>query len=140
MRPEDFTYVVESQHGAREALAAVWEAAMTVGWVVVGDYDLSGLLGEYDGRRAEQNGHQEVKSIDICRPDLARPFVAAEALTALCMPCSVLIYTDGTGTKLAAMRPSVIVSQLFSDAARAVGDLSARVDHELLQILEAAKE
>ncbi len=33
MRPEDFTHVVESQRGAREAVAAVWEAAMTVGWV-----------------------------------------------------------------------------------------------------------
>lgn len=31
MRSEDFTYVVESQHGAREALAAVWEAAIMVG-------------------------------------------------------------------------------------------------------------
>ena len=51
MRPEDFTYVVESQRGAREALAAVWEAAMMVGWVVVGDYDLSGLLAAHDDRR-----------------------------------------------------------------------------------------
>ncbi len=81
-----------------------------------------------------------MKSIDICRPDLARPFVAAEPLTALCMPCSVLIYTYGMGTKLAAMRPSVVMPQLFREAAQAVGDLPARVDHELLLILEAARE
>ena len=84
-------------------------------------------------------GQWEAKSIDICRPDLARPFVAAETLTALCMSCSVLIYTDGTGTKLATMRPSVVVPRLFQATAQAVGDLPERIDHELLLILEAAK-
>lgn len=74
---------------------------------------ISGLLDQYNGRRAEQNGQQEVKSIDSCRPDLARPFVAADTLAALCMPCSVLIYTDDTGTKLAAMQPSVIMPRSF---------------------------
>jgi len=38
---EDFTYVVESQRSAREALVAVWKAAEATGWVIVGDYDLS---------------------------------------------------------------------------------------------------
>jgi len=70
---------------------------------------------------------------------VARPFVAAEKLTALCMPCSVLIYADDVGTKLAAMRPGAVTPQLFPDAVRAVGDLATLIDHELLQILEAAR-
>ena len=138
MQPEDFAYVVDSRRGAREALAAVWEAAMVLGWEVLGDYDLSGLLAECDGRSEIRDGRWEVKSIDICRPEAARPLVAAEKLTALCMPCGVLIYTDGAGTKLAVMRPGVVMPQLFSDAARGVEDLPARIDHELLRILEAA--
>ena len=66
--------------------------------------------------------------------------MAAEALTALCMPCSVLVYADEGGTKLAAMRPGAVMPRLFGDAARAVGDLPARVDRELLLILEAVGE
>ena len=132
MRPEDFTYVVESQHNAREALVAVWKEAVAAGWVIVGDYDLSHMV-------ATRGSKLEVKSIDICQPDIARPFVEAEKLTALCMPCNILIYADVTGTKLAVMRPSVVMPLLFQDAVQALSDLFARIDHELLQILEAAK-
>jgi uncharacterized protein (DUF302 family) len=132
MRPVDFTYVVESQRSVREALGAVWRAAEAAGWVIVGDYDLSRLL-------SAPGGQWEVKSIDICQPDLARPFVDAEKLTALCMPCNILIYADNTGTKLAVMRPSVVMPLLFQDTVRAFNDLFARIERELLPILEAAK-
>ena len=132
MRPEDFTHMVESDRAVRQALVSVWKAALAAGWVVVGDYDLSSLF-------ATDEHTWDVKSIDICRPDLARPFVAAEPLTALCMPCSILIYADGAVTKLAAMRPQIVLPQLFADAAQEVGDLPARVDDELRLILEAAR-
>lgn len=132
MRPADFTYVVASKRGAREALVSVWKAAVAAGWTVVGDYDLTGLLMGSDSAK-------EIKSIDICRPELARPFVDAEMLTALCMPCSVLIYLDNGVTKLAAMRPSVVMPKLFETAAQAVGELAEQVDRELKEILEAAK-
>lgn len=132
MQLENIAYVVESPRSAREAIVAVWKAAEAAGWVIVGDYDLSRLV-------AGPGSQLEVKSIDICQPDMARPFVDADTLTALCMPCNVLIYADGKGTKLAVMRPSVIMPLLFQDAVQALSDLSARIDHELLQILEAAK-
>jgi len=132
MQLKDFTYVVESQRSAREALVAVWKAAEASGWVIVGDYDLSRMVAVPDSKL-------ELKSIDICKPDIARPFVDAEMLTALCMPCNILVYADSTGTKLAVMRPSVVMPLLFQDAVQALSDLSARIDDELLQILEAAK-
>ena len=132
MRPTDFAYVVESKRGVREVLVSVWKAAMAAGWTVVGDYDLTSLL-------VASGSSKEIKSIDICRPELARPFVEAEMLTALCMPCSVLIYSDNGVTKLAAMRPSVVMPKLFERATQAVGDLAEQVDRELRDILEAAK-
>ena len=91
MGAEDFTHVVGTRRSPREALAAVWETAIMAGWEVLGDYDLSGFF-------AADGGGWEVRSIGICRPDLERPFVAAEALTALCLPCSVLVYADGGGS------------------------------------------
>src|SRR3989337_1698739 len=132
MQLKDFTYVVESQRSAREALVAVWKAAEASGWVIVGDYDLSRMVAVPDSKL-------ELKSIDIGKPDIARPFVDAEMLTALCMPCNVLVYADSTGTKLAVMRPSVVMPLLFQDAVQALSELSARIDDELRQILEAAK-
>jgi len=130
--PEEFTYVIESRLGVREALVAVWKAAVAAGWVVVGDYDLTGLL------TSENDTEMEIKSIDICRPELARPFVRAETLTALCMPCNILIYLEDGVTKLAAMRPGVMLPRLFEHAAQEVGELPESVDRELKGILKAA--
>ena len=132
MRPSDVAYVVESKRGARDAVVSVWKAAMAAGWTVVGDYDLTGLL-------VAGNSSKEIKSLDICQPELARPFVEAEMLSALCMPCSVLIYSENGLTKLAAMRPSVVMPNLFEKASQVVGDLALQVDRELKEILEAAK-
>lgn len=136
MKPEEFTIVVESQKGVREALAAVWKAATRAEWIVLGDYDLAGLFAAPGEPSAEA---AEIKSIDICHPELARPFVAVDKLTALCMPCNVLIYREKGVTRLAAMRPGVMMPQLFAQAADQLGDLPARIDGELRAILEAGR-
>jgi uncharacterized protein (DUF302 family) len=132
MHPQDFAYVVTSKRGVREAVVCVWKAAMTAGWTVVGDYDLTGLL-------LADSGSEEIKSLDICRPELARPLVEADMLTALCMPCNVLIYSEDGVTKLAAMRPSVVMPKLFGNTSQVVGDLMEQVDRELKEILDRAK-
>lgn len=132
MHPDEFTIVIETQKGAREALVDVWKAAMAAGWIVVGDYDLTGLLA------SESDEGVEIKSLDICHPELARPFVKAELRTALCMPCNVLIYSDNSVTKLIVMRPGVVMSQLFEEASQALGDLPERIDRELREILTSA--
>ena len=133
MNPCEFTYIVESKKSPREALVAVIKAAHAVGWVVAGDYELSALV------TTSESGW-DFKSVDICQPELARPFVSAQPLTALCMPCSFLLYSDGAVTRLAVMRPSAVMPQLFQDTAGAVADVASRVDRELLQILEVASE
>ena len=136
MQLDEFTITMESQKGVREALAAVWKAAARADWIILGDYDLAGLLAEPSDSPVEKS---EIKSIDICHPQLARPFVAAEKLTALCMPCNVLIYRDGSRTHLAALRPGAMMPELFAQAVRELGDLPERIDRELLAILEAAR-
>ncbi len=51
---------------------------------------------------------------------------------------SVLIYTNGTGTKLVTMRLRVVMPQLPHNTAYEVR-ISPRSDHELLLIFEANK-
>ncbi len=141
MNPDEFTIVVESSKGAREALVDLWKAALGAGWVVVGDYDLTGLLaGRDEGDGSSESGEEglEIKSLDICHPELARPFVEAELRTALCMPCNVLVCAEGGRTRLMAMRPGVMMPRLFAEATRELGDLPERVDRELERILQAA--
>lgn len=132
MTPDEFSIVIETEQDARAALVAVWKAAMAAEWTVVGDYDLSGIL-------SDDRTERDVKAIDICKPELARPFAQVEMRTALCMPCNVLIYVEDGITKLAAMRPSVLLPHLFQEAAGRVDDaLPQRIDAELERILTAA--
>jgi uncharacterized protein (DUF302 family) len=132
MHPDEFTIVIETEKGAREAVVDVWKAAMAAGWIVVGDYDLTGLLA------GEEDDGVEIKSLDICHPELARPFVKVEMRTALCMPCNVLIFSKSGVTKLMTMRPGVVMPNLFENAAQTLGDLPERIDRELREILQAA--
>ncbi len=132
MQPSEFTYEVETARPAAQALVAVIKAAHASGWVVVGDYELSGLV-------TEGESGWDLKTVDICLPELARPFVSAQPLTALCMPCSILIFCDGTRTKLSVMRPGVLLPHLFADAAAGAAGVAERIDRELWQILEKAK-
>ncbi len=132
LHSSEFTFQVETKHDPTKALVAVVKAAHAAGWVVVGDYELSGLV-------TESASGWDLKSVDICLPELARPFVSAQPLTALCMPCSILIFSDGSKTTLAAMRPGVLMPHLFAEAADAAGEIATRIDRELQQILEAAK-
>lgn len=124
-------YVVHSSRPIREALTSVWKTATAAGWVVLGDYDLSGLL---------QPGSEiaELKSLDICRPEFARPIVAAEALSALLMPCAIVFTSTATGTSIATLRARVVLPEVFPVAARAIGARVDLIDAELRQILDAA--
>jgi uncharacterized protein (DUF302 family) len=129
----DFTFVIESSLAVRSAVVAIWKAATAAGWTVVGDYDLTGLMASAGGAGFE------MKSIDICQPELAVPFLKNETLAALVMPCNVLIYRLGDKTRIATLRPSVILARLFAGISDDLGDLPERIDRELRQILEAGR-
>ncbi len=127
MAIRDFAYVVQSRKSPREALADLWKAAVQANWVVLGDYDLSGIV------------QTEIKSLDICRPEYARDFAQVEPMTALCMPCNILIFQQGGSTMIAAMMPSVMLPHLFEHALAPLGEVPQQVDRELRAIIDAAK-
>ncbi len=64
--------------------------------------------------------------------------MAAERLTGLCMPYSVLIFTEKGKTKIAAMHPGAVMPQIFSQAAQRLGDLPKKINGEIRSILDIA--
>jgi len=133
MTKSDFTYVVETSKSFQEAVVAVRKAAEAAKWGILGDYDFSEILAAKGFPQTEQ-----VKSLDICAPAHAHGMMAAERLTGLCMPCSVLIFTDKGKTRIAAMRPGSVMPQIFSQAAQRLGELPKKIDAEIQSILDAA--
>jgi uncharacterized protein (DUF302 family) len=130
---QDFVYVVETSKSFHEAVIAVRKAAEAHKWGILGDYDFSEILAAKGFPQVEH-----VKSIDICAPAHANALMGAERLTGLCMPCSVLIFTEKGKTKIAAMRPGAVMPQIFPQAVQKVGDLPKKIDAEIQAILDAA--
>jgi uncharacterized protein (DUF302 family) len=128
-----FVHVVTTEKSFREAVVAVRRAAEAAKWGMLGAYDFSEILA---AKGFPQN--EQVKSLDICAPAHASALMGAERLTALCMPCSVLIFTEGGKTRIAAMQPGSIMPQIFPTAAQQLGDLPQRIDAELRSILDTA--
>jgi len=130
---EPFIHVVETTKSFNEALVAVRQTAEANKWRVLGDYDFSEILGSKGFPQAEQ-----VKALDISNPGHADLRMGAERLTALCMPCSVLVYTENGATKLAAMSPAAMMPQLFPESAPRVQAQLHQVTQAVTSILEQA--
>jgi len=129
----DYTYVVETTKSFHEAVIAVRKAAEAHKWGILGDYDFSEILAVKGFPQTEH-----VKSIDICAPAHANALMGAERLVGLCMPCSILIFTEKGKTKIAAMRPGAVMPHIFPHVTEKVGDLLQRLDAEIQAILDAA--
>ena len=126
-------YVVETKKSFADALVAVRRAVETAKWGILGAYDLSEILSAKGFPQAEP-----FKSIDVCAPAHAAAMVKADQLTALCMPCNILVYVDRGATKIATLQPGGILPQLFPRAAAELPALPAQIDSELRAILDAA--
>jgi uncharacterized protein (DUF302 family) len=126
----EFVHTVETKKNAREALSDLWKAAVKKNWVVLGDHDFAGIIGDVT---------VEMKSIGICQAELARLFIRAEPRTSLCMPCNVVIHSQNGVTRLMAMKPAVMLPELFEKTLIGLELEAERVQRELIEILEAAK-
>ncbi len=132
---QTFVYVVETSQPFSEALVAVRKAAEARKWGVLGDYDFSEILAAKGFPQPER-----VKSLDLCKPGHANALMNIERLTGLCMPCSVLVFTEGGATKIAAMDPQAVMPQLFPEAAQKARAQLEEISREIREILdEAAK-
>lgn len=133
MTPSAPYHVVETHKSFHEAAVAVRRAVEQAKWGVLGAYDLSEMITAKGFPQGEQ-----FKSFDICAPAHAAAMIKANQLTALCMPCSVLVYTERGQTKIATMQPGAVMPQLFPEAASALGAMPSQIDAELRNILQAA--
>jgi len=132
---ENISFVVETDKPFEEALVAVRRAAEGRKWGVLGDYDFSEILTSKGFPQTER-----VKSLDLCSPAHANKVMGAERLAALCMPCSVIVFTDGGQTKIASMRPGVMLPELFPHTKGLLGQLPEEIDREIKEILDEAAQ
>jgi len=126
-------YKVQTGKSFQEACVAVRRAAEAHKFGVLGTYEFSEILNAKGFPRSEH-----MKSIDICNPGHASRLLDAEPLTGLCMPCSILVYTDHGKTYIAAMVPASVMPQIFPERAESVQETLEEVTAQIKAIIDEA--
>lgn len=129
----EFAFIVETDRTPEAAAIALRKAVEGAKWGILGGYDFSEILAS---KGFPQDG--AIRALDICSPGHANTLIARNKLAALCMPCSVLIFTEGGKTKLGAMRPGVVMPKVFGELGPETEAYIRGIDSELKAILEAA--
>ncbi len=130
---EEVSYIVETSKSVSEAAVALRKAVEGAKWGILGGYDFSEILESKGFPQSES-----IRALDICAPRHANRLIAADRLAALCMPCNVLIYSEKGRTKLAALRPGIVMPRVFGELDAETADYVRGIDSELKSILDEA--
>lgn len=129
----EFAFVIETDKSPEAAAIALRKSVETAKWGILGGYDFSEILAS---KGFPQDG--VIRVLDICAPGHANTLIAKNKLAALCMPCSVLIFTEGGRTKFGAMRPGVVMPNVFGELGPETEAYVQGIDTELKTILDGA--
>jgi len=129
----EFAIVERTDKSFTDAVVALRRSVEANKWGILGSHDFGEVLA---GKGLPQK--EQYKTLEICAPAHADAMLAMDPLVALCMPCSVLVYTDQGATFIAALRPGRIVPTLFGDR-EGMSQAAGTIDAELQTIVDAAK-
>ncbi|MBS1721895.1 MAG: DUF302 domain-containing protein [Armatimonadetes bacterium] len=127
-----FVFETETARSFTEAIVAVRKAVETAKWGILGSHDFGEVLAAKGFPQSEQ-----YKVIEICAPAHANAMLAQDQLVALCMPCSILIYTSRGMTKIAALKPAAVLPALFAEKPGMLDD-ARLIEAEVIGIVESA--
>lgn len=78
---------------------------------------------------------REVRIFDVCNPHRAKQVLEINPLMSAALPCAISVFGDGEKTKLAFIRPTVMLG-LFGAAD--LGHIAEEVERTVTEIVEAA--
>lgn len=129
MKPEDFTYIVETEKSFDEAVVSVLKVVEQKGWSIFQVYDVK--------ERLEAKGFKQnpLKIIEICSGKHANNFLNKNRLISLCMPCKINILEEDGKVKIVGMKPS-IMSEFFPEISK---EEAEEVEKEIKEIVDNAR-
>lgn len=129
MKPEDFSYVIESSRDFEETVISVIRAVEQKGWALFQVYDIKERLA------AKGFPQEKLKIIEICSGRHAHNFLNKNRLISLCLPCKINVYEENGKVNIAGMKPTLI-SQLFPEISL---EEARVVEKELEEMIDSAR-
>ena len=108
MKPEEFSYAVETEKSFDDAVIAVLKAAEQRGWALFQIYDIKERMA------AKGFEHHPLKIIELCAAKHANQLLKQNRLVSLCMPCKINVFQENTAVRIVTMKPTMM-TQFFPE-------------------------
>jgi uncharacterized protein (DUF302 family) len=122
-------HIVESTKPLARLAADLEQAVTRHKFGVLGVHDLKAKMAEKGVPFA-----RECRIFEVCNPHQAKKVLEANLEISTALPCRISVYEEGGKTKLATIRPTVLIdlypSPELKQVAQAVEDTMAKIMHE----------
>ena len=122
-------HLVESTKPLARLVADLEQAVARHKFGVLGVHDLKAKMAEKGVPFA-----RECRIFEVCNPHQAKKVLEANLEISTALPCRISVYEEGGKTKLATIRPTVLIdlypSPELKQVAQAVEDTMAKIMHE----------
>ena len=125
----DFEYVATTTKNFDEAVRAVEAATAARSFRVLHTHDVAATLAEKGLQRGP------LKILEICNARYAHEVLQKDVLTALMLPCPIMVYEQEGVTHIATMRPAVM-KQFY--AGKGIDAIADQVELAALAIVDEA--
>jgi len=123
-------FVAESARSMDEVCAALERSIAEHKFGLLHVHDVTGTLAKkgvvFD---------RPVKVFDVCNPHQAKKVLDANVLISTVLPCSISVFREGDRTRLAFVRPTVMLAMFESPG---LGPVAAEVEASMRSIVETA--
>lgn len=129
MEQFDYGFGIDTPLDLDAAEAAIRAALAEEGFGILTEIDVQATL------KAKIDVDREpYKILGACNPHLANRALGIDEHIGLLLPCNVIVYESGSGTRIEAMEPA-IMSRMIQD--EAIGPVAAEARERLVRALEA---
>ncbi|MEB2264583.1 DUF302 domain-containing protein [Priestia megaterium] len=118
-----FDYTVKTPKSLEEAISSLEENLKSEGFGVLWNFDLTAKLQEKG-----QDFHTPFTVLEVCNPKEAQRVLSQNLLVGYFLPCKMVVYQDGSETKIGMPRPTAMINMLHNEELqRLAEDIEARL-------------
>lgn len=126
---KNFEHTVNTSKSVDDAVQAVEQITASKGFRVLHVHDVAATLAEKGFQR------EPLKIIEICNAKYAHEVLQKDIMTALMLPCPIVVYALGGKTHISTMLPS-IMEGFFPD--KGIGPVAEIVEKVAVAIVDEA--
>ncbi|MCA0971274.1 DUF302 domain-containing protein [Halobacillus litoralis] len=118
-----FHYTVETDKNLDEAVQSLESSLQEEKFGMLWNFDLRGKLNE-KGLEFEK----DFRILEVCNPKEAQRVLTENTLAGYFLPCKIVVYEEGTKTKIGMPKPTALISMVEDDTMTAIAqDIEKRL-------------